>query len=128
MPFNPDRAKQAQEVMFLRKTNKIVHLPLTLIMQLLNSHIHRSPLAFSWIAKSHSTKSHSTNIIVCKFFIRPHLDDDDVVYDQPFIASFSKKIDSEQYSAALAITEAIKGSSRDNLHQQLALEYLQHRR
>ena len=28
MSFNPDRAKQAQEVIFSRKANKIIHSPL----------------------------------------------------------------------------------------------------
>ena len=27
MPFTPDRAKQAQEAIFSRKTNTIIHLP-----------------------------------------------------------------------------------------------------
>ena len=42
--------------------------------------------------------------------------------------SFSKKIESVQYNAALAITGAIKGSSREKLYQALGLEYLYRRR
>ena len=43
-------------------------------------------------------------------------------------ASFSKKIESAQYNAVLAITGAIKRSSREKLYQELGLEYLYQRR
>ena len=65
---------------------------------------------------------------IYKSFIRPHLDYGDGIYDQPFNASFSNKIESVQYNAALTITGAIKGSSRDKLYQELGLEYFQQRR
>ena len=55
--------------------------------------------------------------MIYKSFIRPLLDYADVIYDQTSNASFSKKIESVQYSAALAITGAIKGSSREKLYQ-----------
>ena len=42
--------------------------------------------------------------------------------------SFSKKDESVQYDAALAITGAMKGSSREKLYQELELEYLYRRR
>ena len=51
-----------------------------------------------------------------------------MICDQPSNASFSKKIESVQYNAALAITGAIKGSSREKLYQELGLEYLYQRR
>ena len=51
-----------------------------------------------------------------------------VVYDQPSNASFKNKIESVQYNAALAITGAIKGSSREKLYQESGLEYLYQRR
>ena len=60
--------------------------------------------------------------------MRPLLDYVDVIYDQPSIASFSKKIEPVQYNAALAIMEAIKGSSREKLYRELGLEYLYRRR
>ena len=61
-------------------------------------------------------------------FIRPHLDYADVVYDQPDNASLSSKIETVQYNAALAITGAIRGTSRDRLYNELGLESLQDRR
>ena len=45
----------------------------------------------------------------------------DVIYDQPCNASFSNKIESVQYNAALAITGAIKGSSCDKFYEELGL-------
>ena len=49
-------------------------------------------------------------------------------YDQPSNASFAKKIESVHNNAALAITGAIRGSSREKLYQELGLEYLYRRR
>ena len=52
-------------------------------------------------------------------FIRPHLDYGDVVYDQSSNDAFSDKLETVQYNAALAITGAIKGTSREKLYQEL---------
>ena len=61
-------------------------------------------------------------LIIYKSFIRPHLDYGDI-HDQPTNDSFSKKLTSVQYNAALAITEAIiKGSSQEKLYKELPLE------
>ena len=43
-----------------------------------------------------------------KSFIRPHLDYDGIVYDQPDNESFNSKLEQVQYNAALTITGAIK--------------------
>ena len=42
--------------------------------------------------------------------------------------SFGEKLESVQYKAALAITGAIKGTSRDKIDQELGLEPLKSRR
>ena len=42
--------------------------------------------------------------------------------------SFQQKMEPIQYNAALAITGAIRGFSREKLYQQLDLETLQERR
>ena len=62
----------------------------------------------------------------CKSFIRPHLDNGGVIYDQPSNIIFSCKIESVQYDAALVITVALGGSPRDKLYQEFGLEYLHH--
>ena len=56
------------------------------------------------------------------------MDYSDVVYDQPSNDAFSNKLETVQYNAALAITGAKKGTSREKLCQKLGLEYLQQRR
>ena len=67
-------------------------------------------------------------ITIYKSFIRPHLDYGDMIYDQSFNMSFQRKMESIQYNAALVITGAIRGSSREKLYQELGLETLQQRR
>ena len=42
--------------------------------------------------------------------------------------SFHQKIESLQYNAALAITGAISGTSREKIYQELGLKSLQQRR
>ena len=51
-----------------------------------------------------------------------------MIYDQPYNATFINNIESVQYKAALAITGAIKGTSRERLYQELGLESLCDRR
>ena len=52
-------------------------------------------------------------ITLYKSFIRPHLDYADIIYDQPNNLNGCNKIESCQYNAALAITGAIRGSSKE---------------
>ena len=70
----------------------------------------------------------SSLLTIYKSFIRPHLDYGDVIFDQPSNVTFSSKIESIQYNAALAIIVAIRGTSREKLYQELRLEYLHDRR
>lgn len=69
-------------------------------------------------------------LIICKYFIRPHLDIGGATYDQlsNVQIKFSNKIESLQCNAVLAVTEALKNFSRDKLYQELGLEYLIQRR
>ena len=60
--------------------------------------------------------------------MRPHLDYGDILYDQAFNMSFHQKLESIQYRACLAITGAIRGTSREKIYQELGLESLQSRR
>ena len=62
--------------------------------------------------KAELTSPRSSLLIIYKSFIRPHLDYGRIVYDQPNNSSLSEKIESLQYNAALAITGAIKSSSK----------------
>ena len=64
-------------------------------------------------------------VTIYKAFIRPHLGYGDVLYDQAFNNSFHAKMESIQYNACLAITGAIRGTSREKIYQELGLESLQ---
>ena len=65
---------------------------------------------------------------IYKAFIRPHLDYGDILYDQAYNMSFHQKLESIQYNACLAITGAIRGTSKEKLYQEIGLESLQLRR
>ena len=67
-------------------------------------------------------------LTIYKSFVRPHLDYGDIIYDQPQNESFCNKLESIQYNAALAITGAIRGTSKTKLYKELGLEFLKSRR
>ena len=48
-------------------------------------------------------------------FIRPHLDYEDAIFDQAYNKSFHESLESLQYNASLAITRAIRGTSKQKL-------------
>ena len=64
-------------------------------------------------------------LIIYKAFVRLHLDYADVHYEQAFNNSFNVKMESIQYNHCLAITGAIRGTSRGKFFQELGLESLQ---
>ena len=61
-------------------------------------------------------------LTIYKSFIRNHLDHGDVMYGQHYNNTFHQKLESIQYNAAIAITGAIRGSSREKFYQELGLE------
>ena len=67
-------------------------------------------------------------VTIYKAFTRPHLDYGDNVYDKPNNETFINKIGKVQYDAALAITGAIRGTSREKLYAEIAIESLRFRR
>ena len=60
-------------------------------------------------------------LTIYKAFLRPLVDYGDIIYNQPQNESFCEKIESVQFRAALAITGAIQGTSRDKLYHELGL-------
>ena len=147
MSFNPDPSKQAQEVIFSSKLKNIFHPPL----------VCNNPNISSWKTQKHlgilldskltfeehyKTILNNTNrtigilsklqsllpraalITIYKAFVRPYLDYDDVFFN----ASFHEKLESIQYNACLALTGAIRGTSKEKIYQELGLESLQIRR
>ena len=151
MAFNPDPNKQATEVVFSHKkkpanhpplyfNDSIVlsssiqkHLGLVLDEKLtfdhhLNEKIAKANKGISLIKRLYKYLPRQSLMCIYKSFVRPHLDYADIIYDQPNNDSFCNKIESVQYNAALAMTGAIRGSSRERLYQELGLESLSERR
>ena len=60
--------------------------------------------------------------------MRPHLHYADIIYYKPNYINICNKIEILQYKAALAITGAIRGSSKEKLYQELDFQYLSSRR
>ena len=60
--------------------------------------------------------------------MRPYLDYCDVIYDKSHNEKFTDTVELIQYNANLAITGAIKGTSKEKLYNELGLEYLKDRR
>ena len=72
--------------------------------------------------------SRSTLITIHKAFVRPHLDYGDILFDQTYNNSFHEKLKSIQYNACLALTGAIRDSSKEKIYQELGFESLRVRR
>ena len=105
-------------------TSNQKHLGLTLDSKLsfseqLNHKIHQANKSAGLFRKLQTILPRNSLLTIYKSFIRPLLDYADVIYDQLFNASFSRKFESVQHNAALAITRTIKGSSREKLYQEL---------
>ena len=67
-------------------------------------------------------------LTIYKSFVRAHLDYGDIIYGQPQNESFCNKLESIQYNAALAITGAIRGTSKVKLYKEFGFEFLKSRR
>ena len=67
-------------------------------------------------------------LAVYKLFIKPHLDYDDILYDQTLNNFFHEKLESIEDNGVIAITVAKRGNSREKPYQELGFESLQQRR
>ena len=151
MNFNPDPTKQAHKVIFSSKTKKIYHPPVvfnnTNVSQsssqkylgvILDSklkfdeHLKMVSLTISKtlgvLRKLQNLLPRSALITTNKAFVRPYLDYSDILYDQACNMSFHHKLESIQYNTCLAITGAIRGTSKEKLYQESGLELLPLRR
>ena len=61
-------------------------------------------------------------LTIYKSFIRRFLDYTDIIYDQLNKDVLENKLERIEYNAALAITGAIRGTSRDNIYKELEIE------
>ena len=110
MSFNPDRSKQAQEIIFSRKTSIQSHPVLTfdnspvglILDEKLNFKEHlkeKMSKAYKGIAvlrKLQNIVPTNSLLTSYKSFIRPHLDYGDIIYHQPNNISFCQKVESTQ--------------------------------
>ena len=90
--------------------------------------IYKACKGIGVIRKLHSILPRHSLLTIYKSFIRPLLDYGDIIYDQLNNQAFSNKLEAVQYNAALAITGAIRGTSRIKIYQELGLESLKSRR
>ena len=148
MNFNSDPNKQAQKVICSRKINKINHPPLLFSQNVVKSSFSQkrfgmvldTKLDFNLYQKNVLSKVNKTKrlfrklqnilqrqslIIIYKSFIRPHLDYGDLIFDRANNSSFHQNIESFQYNAALAITGAVSGTSKEKIYLELGFESLQ---
>ena len=151
MLFNPDPKKPAQEVIFSRKKQVQIHPTINLnnveverapyqkhlgiildeklnFKQHIDSAISKIKKGIAVIKKLRYSLSRKSLITIYKAILRPLIDYGDIIYDQPHNESFCEKIKSVQNKAALAITGAIQGTSREKIYQELGLESLKSRR
>ena len=138
MSFNPDKNKQAQEVVFSRKQSKTKHLQLLFnntpvayssfqkhlgiildeklsFTNHINVKIQKAGIGINVIKSLNNILPQQALLTIYRSFTRPHLDYGDVIYDQPNNESLCQTIESVRYKAALAITGAIKGTSQAKL-------------
>ena len=136
MSFNTDSNKQAQELIFSRKTKKINHLPLTFSKSTVSQSASQKYLGvildaslsfdeylisvqsktnktLGFLRKLQNTLPRQTLITIYKAFVRPHLHYVDVLYDKAYNASFHQKLEKIQYNACIAITGAIRCTSKN---------------
>ena len=62
---------------------------------------------------------------IYKTFVRRHFDYGDIIYEQAYNSFFHQKIESVQYNGCVAITGAIRGTSKEKLYDELGLVSLQ---
>ena len=151
MLFNPDPKKPAQEVLFSRKnqiqnhptisinnvqverTTYQKHLGVILDEKLnfkehVDSTISKVHKGISLIKKLSHSLPRKSLVTIYKVFLRPLIDYGDIIYDQRNNESFCGKLESIRYKAALAITGAMHGTSRDKIYKEIGLESLKARR
>ena len=144
--FNPGLKKQAQEVTFSRKLNKPFHQKVSFnsvlfvcddwqkhlgiyLDKALNFNFHikekmSKPMQEMVSSKTQQNSSHHSLITIYKSFVKPHVDFDDIIYDQPNNETSTQKIERIQYNDTLAIIGTIKEKSQSKLYSELDFESL----
>ena len=89
--------------------------------------IKKTTKGINIIRKANLSLARHFLLTIYQSFVRPYLDND-VIYEQPNNSSLTDKIERVQYNAMLAITGAIRETSKEKLYQELGLESLRNRR
>ena len=142
MSFNHDKTKPVYEAIFSRKTKNIFypklyfnnvpavetisqkHLGVNLdarptFSDNINESVGKAVKGVGFLRKLQCFLRRSSLLTIYKSLIRSDLDYGDVIFGQPSNKTFSNKIKSFQYDAALAIAGAIRGSSFEELFKEL---------
>ena len=143
MLFNHDINRQATEIYFAQRPPPIIfnnnnvltsryqkHLCLVLDSKLsfnehVNQKINKCNRIIGLMIKLSLILSRNQLLTIYKTFVRFHLDYADIMINLLMTNdSCKEKLENVQYSAALTITGAIKGTSRDRWFKDLGLEPL----
>ena len=133
MQFNPDKNKQAVQVIFSQKKKEAVaHHPclsmgLKLLLKLsLESHVREAIINArkGIVIIRFLSKYVSRDVLdqIYKLYVRPHLDYGGIIYhrhDPEFKLEFTKRLESTQYPAAPAVSGAWRGTNTDKLYEEL---------
>ena len=65
---------------------------------------------------------------IYKSFLRSHLDHGDIVFEKPNSESFTSRLERVEYTACLAITGTIQGTSRERIYKEYGLESISDKR
>ena len=143
--FNPDPSRPAQEMLFLTKKKLRTHPTIKLnniqvertsyqkhlgilFDEKMNfkQHVYNAIIkvnkGISVIKKLRYSLPRKSLLIMYKVFLTPLFDYGNIICHQSQNESFCKKLEPVQYKAALAITEIIQGTYRENIYQKLGLE------
>ena len=140
MQFNPDPNKQAIEISFFCKlvSNNLSHPPVKFSNNSItrcshqkhlgvfldsnlnfNTHIDQkiknSNKMIGLIRRSSLNVPHNALLTIYQSFMKPHLDDGDILYDKPSNDNFENKMEKVQYRACVEITGGIQGTSRERI-------------
>ena len=137
--FNPDTSKKAQEVIFSCKVKVTAHLQLVFnnnpihetaaqkhlgmffnfklnFQEYFENMLNKFNKTIGLLQKLQDTLPRPSLLTIYKSFVRPHIDYGNIIYDHnAYNAPFQQKVESIQYRAAVAITGAIRGTSKKKL-------------
>ena len=136
MSFKSNPSKQAQEMIFSRKTKKTSHPSLRFNNSIVSLTQYQKHLGIFLDAqlKVITTRVNKTigmlwklqialprlvSMAIYKTFVRSHLDHGDIIYDEAHNETCHKKLESFQYNVCLARSGTIRGSSREKVCHEL---------